>query len=240
MAKKIELKKIPCGEAFKAFGEVFTVLDHVDGGVLAIRKDYWKNAPFDTGSKNNLSEASIRNVLGEYVVMLKNNGAKDDDLLPLHIDLKATDGTRAYGYFDTNAGLLTLEQYGRYKDIIPFASGWWWLATPWATRWLRSPYTYSSTYAWYVNTDGNYSSYSCSISNGVRPVLNFSSSLLVSPEDTENGEDSEKKKAYKVYCAYLAEWAEEHSDGSDCDEFPLSFDDWMEDEYEPEDDEDEE
>ena len=45
--KNIELRKVPCGETFTAFGEEYVVLDHVDGGVLSIRKGVWKRAPFD-------------------------------------------------------------------------------------------------------------------------------------------------------------------------------------------------
>jgi hypothetical protein len=139
--KKIELRKVPCGETFIAFGEEFVVLDHVDGGVLSLRKSIWKKAQFDGNGNSNLAEASIRKVLGDYVDHLKCAGATDDAILPMCVDLKATDGTRMYGYCDCDAGLLTLEQYGKYKDIIPLADDWWWLATPVWTRWLRSPNT---------------------------------------------------------------------------------------------------
>lgn len=128
--KKIELRKVPCGEAFIAFGEEFVVLDHVDGGVLSLRKSIWKKAQFDGNGNSNLAEASIRKVLGDYVDHLKCAGATDDAILPMSVDLKATDGTRVYGYCDCDAGLLTLEQYGKYKDIIPLVDDWWWLATP--------------------------------------------------------------------------------------------------------------
>lgn len=46
-----------------------------------------------------------------------------------------------------------------------------------------SPYTNGSNYVWYVDTDGSSSSGWYSYSYGVRPVLCFSSALLVSVED---------------------------------------------------------
>ena len=95
--KKIELRKVPCGETFIAFGEEFVVLDHVDGGVLSLRKSIWKKAQFDGNGNSNLAEASIRKVLGDYVDHLKCAGATDDAILPMCVDLKATDGTRMYG-----------------------------------------------------------------------------------------------------------------------------------------------
>ena len=78
MEMKIELRKVPCGETFTVFGEEYVVLDHIDGGVLSIRKAIWKKASFDTGCKNNFAEASIQKVLGEYAGLLKERGANDD------------------------------------------------------------------------------------------------------------------------------------------------------------------
>lgn len=128
--KSIELRKVPCGEIFTVFGEEYVVLDHVDGGVLSLRKEIWKNAVFDRMGNSRLSEANILEDLDDYLNLLKSNGMKDGDTLPQMVDLKATDGTRVYGYHECTVALLALEQYGKYKEIIPKVDGWWWLATP--------------------------------------------------------------------------------------------------------------
>ena len=52
-----------------------------------------------------------------------------------------------------------------------------------AIWWLRSPRTYNYDYVWFVYTDGSGLSYWYYYSFGVRPVLCFSSALLVSVED---------------------------------------------------------
>ena len=52
-----------------------------------------------------------------------------------------------------------------------------------AIWWLRSPYTSNNNYVWHVYTDGSYNYNWYSGSYGVRPVLCFSSALLVSVED---------------------------------------------------------
>ena len=169
--KNIELRKVPCGETFTVFGEEFVVLDHVDGGVLSIRKGIWKKAVFDRSGNSNLSEADIRQVLSEYGELLKARGAKAGDLHSQRVDLKATDGTRVYGYLDCTVALLTLEQYGKYKEIIPKADDWWWLATPVWTRWLRSPNTNNTNNVWNVNSNGNYNNWNANNSLGVRPAL---------------------------------------------------------------------
>ena len=94
--------------------------------------------------------------------------------------------------------LLTLEQYGKYKEIIPKVDGAWWLATPVWTRWLRSPNTSNTDDVWGVNSYGWCGSWSASNSLGVRPVLTFDSCLLVSWQDEESqgttGEEAQKEK----------------------------------------------
>lgn len=233
--ENIELRKVPCGETFTVFGEEFVLLDHVDGGVLSIRKEIWKKAVFDRSGNSNLAQADMRDTLAEYTELLKSRGMKDGDCLVQHIDLKTTDGTRVYGYLDCTVALLTLEQYGKYKEIIPKVEGWWWLATPVWTRWLRSPLTLGTSSVWFVDSDGSYDSWGASFSLGVRPLLTFSSCLLVSWQDEESqgttGEEAQKEKRWDAYIEYLNDWADDHS-GAECyGAAPLGFDEWLEEEY---------
>lgn len=53
-----------------------------------------------------------------------------------------------------------------------------------ARWWLRSPYCYNSSYALYVNSDGDWLSGLCSYSRGIRPALILPSTLLVSDDGT--------------------------------------------------------
>ena len=240
--KNIELRKVPCGETFTVFGEEYVVLDHVDGGVLSIRKSIWKKAAFDRNGNSNLAQADMRDTLAEYTELLKSRGMKDGECLVQHIDLKATDGTRVYGYLDCTVALLTLEQYGKYKEIIPKVDGWWWLATPVWTRWFRSPSTNYTSSVWVVDSNGDYSGNYASVSYGVRPVLTFNSGLLVSWQDDEENqdaqdEDAQQKKRWDAYIEYLNGWSDDHSGTGYYGESPMSFDEWLESRCEYEDDE---
>lgn len=233
--ENIELRKVPCGETFTVFGEEFVLLDHVDGGVLSIRKEIWKKAVFDRSGNSNLAQADMRDTLAEYTELLKSRGMKDGDCLVQHIDLKTTDGTRVYGYLDCTVALLTLEQYGKYKEIIPKVEGWWWLATPVWTRWLRSPHTNGASSVWVVDSNGDCRGWDAGSSLGVRPLLTFSSCLLVSWQDEESqgttGEEAQKEKRWDAYIEYLNDWADDHS-GAECyGAAPLGFDEWLEEEY---------
>lgn len=66
--------------------------------------------------------------------------------------------------------------------LIPKVDAPWWLATPYGTP-NCSPYTSNGGYVWYVVAVGSSNNYWYSYSYGVRPVLCFSSALLVSVED---------------------------------------------------------
>lgn len=225
--KQIQVRKVPYGETFSVFGDKFVALDYINGKVLAIRKEIWKNAPFDTGGVNDLRTASITGHLVQYFEDLCKNGASDETVPMNTIDLKATDGSREYGTCGMRAGLLTFEQYGKYQDIIPLADDWWCLATPWRTPnpgGLRSPYSYYTNVVWFVYSSGDYYYGDATDTYGIRPALYFTSELLVSIED-EGEEDAAANETalYREYRAYVKDWLEGNADTG---KSPLSYEDW--------------
>lgn len=223
----MKLRSVPYGTTFTAFGEKFVALDYIGGGVLAIRKETWKNAAFDSNGVNDLRSASIGRDLEAYLNTLKENGAKISDILTMTIDLKATDGTREYGFYETRIGLLTLEQYGKYQHIIPDAEEYWWLATPWRTPGEKCG---SSGYAWCVNSNGYASSGNCSYTGYyLRPALILSSNLLISIEDEEEqGGRKTEAETYAEYRAYVKDWAEYGNEEETPGASPLTYEEWKE------------
>lgn len=192
MIKKVKLKDVSFGKNFDVWGHTYTVLDSVAKGVLVLEADAVCEMPFrDNGveykvAPNDFRDSSVRSYLDEtYIEELIAAGAKrNENILATSVDLKCTLGQRKYGTARVYAGLLTLEQYGKYYDIIPKIDTTYWLATPWKTP-TRSPDTYYSHYVWYVTPDGCYSYWSYNYSSGVRPALTLSPSLLVSVERDE-------------------------------------------------------
>ena len=177
---------------------------------------------------NNLRTASIAAHLVEYFLGLCKQGASEDTVAMNTIDLKATDGTREYGTFGMRAGLLTLEQYGKYQHIIPDVDDWWWLATPWRTPAQKGG---SSAYAWYCHSDGGCSSTgSCAHSYGIRPALLFASSLLVSclDEDEEAGTGGmTEEEIYAAYLEYLETWVSATDTTGNVGASPESWEAWL-------------
>ena len=132
---------------------------------------------------NDFRDSTIRNWLNDdYLGILQENGLKNGDILDLEVDLKCTLGQHEYGKDKVKVGLLTLEEYGGYYDVIPHIDSPWWLATPWKTP-IRSLYASNTSYVWYINSQGGNDRETYYDSHGVRPALNLSPSLWVTWED---------------------------------------------------------
>lgn len=184
--KSVTLGDVKNGGIFRALGKEFVKLDADEHGCLVLAKDIWTKMPFREGDDpecpNDLRRSEIMSYLGNRLAEFTEKGTPLDIFIPFKIDLQDTTGQTEYGTVEYRIGLLTLRQYGKYWRLIPKADVPWWLATPYGTP-NSSPRTSGNYFVWYVGTDGSYNYYWCRNSCGVRPVLCFSSALLVSVED---------------------------------------------------------
>lgn len=231
MMKKMKLADVPFGKNFEIWGHAYTVLDGDDKGVFVLEAETVCEMPFREDevdykvAPNDFRDSSVRAYLeGRYTEGLVSAGAKlDEDILPMELDLKCTLGQHEYGVARVHAGLLTLEQYGKYYDIIPRIDTTYWLATPWKTP-SRSPRTNGTDGVWYVYSGGYYNVWGYGGTYGVRPALTLSPSLLVSVECDEE-EDVESK--WHEYLEYLIHWAIFHSDKGFAGCMPACYNEWL-------------
>lgn len=184
--KSVTLGDVKNGGIFRALGKEFVKLDADEHGCLVLAKDIWTKMPFREGDDpecpNDLRRSEIMSYLGNRLAEFTEKGTPLDIFIPFKIDLQDTTGQTEYGTVEYRIGLLTLRQYGKYWRLIPKADVPWWLATPYGTP-NSSPLTYNSYIGWYVGSDGSGDYWYCDDAYGVRPVLCFSSALLVSVED---------------------------------------------------------
>lgn len=231
MMKKMKLADVPFGKNFEIWGHAYTVLDGDDKGVFVLEADTVCEMPFREDevdykvAPNDFRDSSVRAYLeGRYTEGLVSAGAKlDEDILPMELDLKCTLGQHEYGVSRVHAGLLTLEQYGKYYDIIPKIDTPYWLVTPWKTP-SRSPFTGSSDRVWYVFSSGYYDGWCYGGAYGVRPALTLSPSLLVS---VECDEEEEVESKWHEYLEYLIHWAISHSDKGFAGCMPACYNEWL-------------
>lgn len=237
---KKRLCDVEIGKDFEIWGHAYTVLNSDEKGVFVLETDAICEMPFREdevgykGAPNDYRDSSVRAYLeGVYTEGLVRAGAKlDEDILPMELDLKCTLGQREYGIVRVYAGLLTLEQYGKYYDIIPQIDTTYWLATPWKTP-SHSPYTGGNDLVWGIGSVGGYSDIDSGYTYGVRPTLTLSPSLSVSVEcDDEESDNvvsrSKNLDMWNEYLNYLIKWAVTHANDEDyIGDQPLHYyDDW--------------
>ena len=231
MMKKMKLADVPFGKNFEIWGHAYTVLDGDDKGVFVLEADAVCEMPFREDevdykvAPNDFRDSSIHQYLvNTYLPELIQKGmdlGRDTHMMDL--DLKCTLGQHEYGTAKVYAGLLTLEQYGKYYDIIPRIDTTYWLATPWKTP-SRSPRTSSANLVWRVLSDGYCSHWGYGHSIGVRPALTLSPSLLVS---VECDEEEEVESKWHDYLEYLIHWAISHSSEEYKGLIPYSYNEWL-------------
>ena len=121
------------GRVFTYAGVNWVKLDDLNGGALVLSAVSLFRRAFDTGNKNNFAVSSLnRELNGDFMEALCREGAKKEDFVPLVLDLTSDDGMKDYGVTSAMIGLLTCEQFRKYRALIPNlnAEDWWWLLRP--------------------------------------------------------------------------------------------------------------
>lgn len=110
-----------------------------------------EEVPFDSEretERNNFVGSGIEAAMLEW---LDGHPGIEGAVVERPIDLTSMDGMTDYGKPLVTVRLLTIDEYRRYRSLIPLASEPYWTATPWTTE--GSPYSVSNL-AYRVHTDG--------------------------------------------------------------------------------------
>lgn len=183
-----KLAKLSPGRIFNFAGEKFVVMEQRAGASFVLLAQSKESCPFNdkdnVENRNDYTCSTLKERIDKWVEALPRTSEEAAAILPFEVDLSCTDRSKSYGTITVKAAPLTLWQYGQFKELIPLnEDDWYWLVTPWACRWLRSPNTSLTSYVWLVYSNGDYSYRSASYSRGIRPALLLNSDLLVSTDD---------------------------------------------------------
>ena len=174
-----ELKTVQPGEKFNYGGLDWEVIAQTKGRALCLAVRSIGDKAFDTNNKNDWKGSSLRKYLnGTFLKKLVKAGAKAAAFLPMELDLTSDDGLDDYGTSTDKIGLISCEQYRRFRRLVIPLRDWWRVITPWSTT--ANGYTADVRI---VNPDGslNYG-YGGAASDtiGVRPLCTLDSSISVS------------------------------------------------------------
>lgn len=168
------LEGLGIGDTFKLVDTTWKILDITSAGYICLA-DSIEERQFDSDSSN-WKNSNLRDYLnGEFFEkMVAEIGL--ENIIPFERNLLSLDGQTEYDRCEDKVSLLTVDEYRKYRSLIPNTEDyWWWLVSPWSTPCND----YKRTVA-VVSSAGDFGSIGCNCSNGVRPVCIFSSSIFES------------------------------------------------------------
>lgn len=178
----MKLSQLKAGQAFEiegVEGYEWIALEHnVDRNTtLVIASNCIKEMAFDKEGSNDFRNSSIRKYLNnDFLEELTDEGLDKDGIVFTDFDLTNYNGENIYGFCRDKIGLLTINQYKKYKEYLEL-DDWWWLITSSAS---------SPEDVYLVGTSGALNLIDAYYGlRGVRPALNLKSDISVSLMDDE-------------------------------------------------------
>lgn len=172
------VSKIPSGlkigDTFKIAGLDWKIIDITDKGYSCLCEILEKEMKFDDSS-NDWKSSGLRKYLNGDFFKKISDEVGEENIAKFERNLLSLDGQTEYEKCEDSVSLLTVDEYRKYRSLIPNEENWWWLITPWSTP--CNDYEYAvAVVASSGGIDGRY----CGFSLGVRPFCIFSSSIFES------------------------------------------------------------
>ena len=174
-SKSINLPEgLGIGDTFELADTTWKILDITSAGYICLA-DSIEDMKFDSDS-NNWENSGLRSYLnGEFFEKMTAEIGLEN-IVPFERNLLSLDGQTEYGKCEDKVSLLAVDEYRKYRSLIPNTKDyWWWLVSPWSTP--CNDYKKSVAV---VSSAGYVSLNSCNGNRGVRPVCIFSSSIFES------------------------------------------------------------
>ena len=162
------------GDTFNLATIEWKILDKTNAGYFCIANSSIGDMRFDSSS-NDWSKSKLREYLNNDLLEKIKDEIGVGNILPLGRDLLSLDGIDEYDNTADFISLLTVDEYRKYRKLLPNTGKWWWTITPWSTK----SNGYESSVA--VVAPGGYVDCDyCYGNNGVRPVCILKSDIFES------------------------------------------------------------
>lgn len=175
--QKLNLKGLKVGDCFELADSKWRILDITSKGYHCLAEPLIFRKQFDSES-NNWCKSALRKWLNnEYLEKLAETVGKEN-IIEFESDLLSLDGQTEYGKCVDEVSLLTVDEYRKYRKLIPNVGVWSWLLTPWSTKCNED-----DTLVAVVSSSGIISNNCCCNFSGVRPFCIFASAIFESEEE---------------------------------------------------------
>lgn len=181
----MEKKRFYAGQKFEMGGREWTIFNTGADWAKCIASKCIENdedtdgRAFDLMNYSNFSKASINDYLNcDFAKVLLEKGAPWKAVKMFEMDLTTDDGLKNYGTTDVCIGLITCEEYRKFREYIPPVDCHYWTCTADSINasWVRI-----------VKQDGTFgSTYACNDRIRARPVCKLNSEILAAYLNGEN------------------------------------------------------
>ena len=168
--RKIDVEP-KAGNQFKLAGLRWKILDVLDLGCMCLAERS-ESTRFDPDI-NDWRISELRQYLNNDFLRKLEKEVGEENIIEFERDLLSIDGQNQYRACKDKVSLLTLDEYRKYRSLIPNEEYYWWLLTPWSTG-------YNGLGVAVVLPSGGVSYNFCDNSSGVRPVCILKSDIFVS------------------------------------------------------------
>lgn len=163
------------GNQFELAGLKWKIIDVLDLGCMCLAEKS-ESTRFDPDI-NDWRISELRQHLNSDLLEKIENEIGEENVIGFERNLLSVDGQKEYEKCKDKVSMLALDEYRKYRSLIPNEEYYWWLLTPWSTP-CNEYYKWTA-----VVLPSGYISYNvCSNSGGVRPVCIFSPSIFESKE----------------------------------------------------------
>lgn len=173
---KLLNKKLEINDVFELAGLKWKVLDITEKGYLCLADKLEKAMMFDLNC-NDWKTSRLREYLNTEFYKKLCEEIGEENIVPFERNLVSLDGQTEYGTCVDKVSLLNVDEYRKYRKLIPNTNYYWWMLTPDSTKCNND-----ARYINVVHPSGYFGHGSCSCSIGVRPRCIFSSSIFESEE----------------------------------------------------------
>lgn len=172
--RKIDVEP-KAGNQFELAGLKWKIIDVLDLGCMCLAEKS-ESTRFDPDI-NDWRISELRQHLNSDLLEKIENEIGEENVIGFERNLLSVDGQKEYEKCKDKVSMLALDEYRKYRSLIPNEEYYWWLLTPWSTP-CNEYYKWTAV----VLPSGRINFNLCYCSYGVRPVCIFSPSIFESKE----------------------------------------------------------